>query len=236
MVSSDRPNARSANVVLNMSASFKLRVYWDVDRGFCSLAGRSDTAEPAKNLPVILFKTPGAWSQWLSRNGATSPGVWMRIAKKDTSLRTISYQEALELALCYGWIDGQKRSLDTESWLQKFTRRKARSIWSMVNRKKADELVRDGRMKKAGLAAIESAKANGRWDSAYDSHKHAKVPVDLELALKARPKAKQFFLSLNAQNRYAILFRLQTAKKPETRQRRLDKFMEMLEKHETLYP
>jgi uncharacterized protein YdeI (YjbR/CyaY-like superfamily) len=148
----------------------------------------------------------------------------------------VSYQEALEVALCYGWIDGQKKSFDEESWLQKFTPRGPKSIWSKINRAKALELIEKGRMQAAGLAAIEKAKENGRWEAAYDSHRTAAPPGDFETALNNSHKAKSFCATLNSQNRFAILFRIQTAKKPETRQKRIDQFIRMLEKHEKLYP
>jgi uncharacterized protein YdeI (YjbR/CyaY-like superfamily) len=194
------------------------------------------TWESKEALPVKLFKTPKAWEVWLARHGTASGGLWLRLAKKAAKLQSVSYPEALEVALCYGWIDGQKKSFDEESWLQKFTPRGSKSIWSKVNRAKALELIEQGRMREAGLAAIESAKANGRWEAAYDSQSTVKPPDDLEVALDKSPAARAFFAALNSQNRYAILFRIQTAKKPETRQKRITQFVQMLEKHEKLYP
>jgi len=189
-----------------------------------------------KDLPVRLFRNPKAWEAWLARHFNSSAGLWLRLAKKAAGLQSVSYPEALEVALCYGWIDGQKKSFDEESWLQKFTPRGPKSIWSKINRAKVLELIEKGRMRAAGLVAIERAKENGQWDAAYDSHRTATPPGDFEAALNKSPKAKAFFSTLNSQNRFAILFRIQTAKKPETRQKRIDQFIRMLEKHEKLYP
>ena len=187
-------------------------------------------------LPIKLFKSQQAWTTWLDKNHAKSEGVWLQIAKKAGNVKTVTYTEAVEVALCYGWIDGQGKGLDDSAWLQKFTPRGPRSIWSKINRQKAEELIASGRMQPAGLAAIERAKQNGRWDNAYDSHRTAGVPADLQAALDANAKAKAFFATLDSTNRYAILFRLQTAKKAETRARRIAQFVGMLEKHEKLYP
>jgi uncharacterized protein YdeI (YjbR/CyaY-like superfamily) len=189
-----------------------------------------------KDIPVRLFKTPKAWEAWLSKHFNASAGLWLRLAKRATDLQSVSYQEALEVALCYGWIDGQKKSFDEESWLQKFTPRGPKSIWSKINRAKALELIEKGRMRAAGLAAIEQSKENGRWEAAYDSHRTAAPPGDFKAALNKSLKASAFFATLNSQNRYAILFRIQTARKPETRRKRIDQFIRMLEKHEKLYP
>ncbi len=188
------------------------------------------------SLPVHLFKDAKAWETWLQKHLNPSAGLWIRIAKKSAKLQSVSYQETLEVALCYGWIDGQKRTYDEQSWLQKFTPRGPKSIWSKINRAKALELIRGGRMRSAGLGAIENAKKNGRWDTAYDSHGTAVLPSDFQTALNKSAKANAFFATLNSQNRYAILFRIQTAKKVETRQKRIQKFVQMLAKHEKLYP
>ena len=187
------------------------------------------------NIPVRLFKSWEDWTRWLDKNHAKSAGVWMKIAKNTGDLKSVSYAEALEIALCYGWIDGQKRSYDDSSWLQKFTPRGPRSIWSKINKAKAEKLIKNGQMKPAGLAAIERAKQTGQWDAAYDSHSTATVPDDFQAALNQNPKAKAFFATLDSTNRYAMLFRLQTAKKPETRARRIEQFIHMLEKHEKIY-
>lgn len=196
----------------------------------------SATGKPDLNMPMKMFKEQKAWDAWLARNHDTSAGLWLRLAKKGANLQSLSYGEALEAALCYGWIDGQKKRWDEASWLQKFTPRGPRSIWSKVNRAKALELVEQGRMQAAGLAAIERAKANGRWAAAYDSQRTARVPPEFEAALVQHPKAKAFFETLNSRNRYAILFRIQNAKKVETRQRHIDQFIRMLERNQKLYP
>jgi uncharacterized protein YdeI (YjbR/CyaY-like superfamily) len=186
--------------------------------------------------PVILFAQQQEWATWLDANHATSPGVWLRIAKKAADIDSVSYAEALETALCYGWIDGQKKAYDDSSWLQKFTPRGAKSIWSKINREKAQQLIERGQMKPAGLVAVERAKQDGRWDAAYDSSSSASVPDDFQAALDQHPRAKAFFATLNSANRYAILFRIQTAKKAETRTKRIEQFIRMLENREMLHP
>jgi uncharacterized protein YdeI (YjbR/CyaY-like superfamily) len=192
--------------------------------------------EANSNLPVQLFKDEKRWITWLDKNHFTSSGLWLRIAKKTAIVKSLSYAEALEVALCYGWIDGQKKTYDEATWLQKFTPRGPRSIWSTINREKAKELIKNGLMKPAGLKAIERAKENGRWEAAYDSQSKITLPDDLRAELDKNVKAKAFFDTLNSVNRYAILFRLQTAKKPETRKKRLRQFIDMLEKNEKLHP
>ncbi len=188
------------------------------------------------DLPVRLFKTDGAWEKWLARNGETSPGIWLRVAKKAAKLKSITISDALDVALCYGWIDGQSRSWDDESFVQRFTPRRKKSIWSKINRVKVTGLIESGRMQPAGHAAIEAAKADGRWDAAYDSPRTAEVPEDLQAELDANPDAKAFFATISSQNRYAILFRIQTAKKPETKSKRIKEFVGMLTRKETFYP
>jgi uncharacterized protein YdeI (YjbR/CyaY-like superfamily) len=192
--------------------------------------------EANSNLPVQLFKDEKRWVAWLDKNHLTSSGLWLRIAKKAGNVKSLSYAEALEVALCYGWIDGQKKTFDESTWLQKFTPRGPRSIWSTINREKAKELIKNGLMKPAGLKAIERAKENGRWEAAYDSQSKITLPDDLRIELDKNVKAKAFFATLNSVNRYAILFRLQTAKKAETREKRLRQFIDMLEKNEKLHP
>ena len=187
-------------------------------------------------LPVRLFKDDAAWEEWLAKQHAKSDGVWLRIAKTKSTLRTVSYAAALDVALCYGWIDGQKKTFDEATWLQKFTPRGKRSIWSKINREKVVLLIESGRMQLAGLEAVDRAKANGQWDSAYDSHRTAGVPDDLQRALDAHPKAKAFFATLNSANRYAILFRIQTVKRAETRAKKIEQFVATLERHEVLHP
>ncbi len=186
--------------------------------------------------PSLLFQSENDWSAWLDENHTTSPGTWLQISKKDSGIRSVSHAEALEVALCYGWIDGQRKKSSDEIWLQRFTPRGERSIWSKVNRAKALALIEAGRMQPAGIAAIERARKNGQWDSAYDAVAAAKIPDDLERELRNNKQAKAFFEQLSSQNRYAILFRLQTAKKPETRAKRLEKFVAMLARNETIYP
>ncbi len=186
-------------------------------------------------IPTLLFPKQKDWADWLRKNHAKSSGVWLKLAKKSSGSQSVSYAEALEIALCYGWIDGQKKSYDESFWLQKFTPRGAKSIWSKINKGKAGELIRSGRMKPAGLNAVERAKQNGRWDAAYDSPSVSTVPPDFQARLNKSAKAKAFFATLNSANRYAILFRIQTAKKAETRARKIEQFIEMLERKEKLH-
>ncbi|MDB5945453.1 MAG: putative periplasmic rane protein [Ramlibacter sp.] len=186
--------------------------------------------------PVLSFENEQAWAAWLAKHHATSTGVWLRLAKKSPAAQTLSHAQALEAALCQGWIDGQKKAGDDEHWLQRFTPRSARSIWSKVNRDKALALIDSGRMRAAGRKEVERARADGRWEQAYDSARTAAVPDDLQAALDRSSKARRFFATLDAANRYAILWRLQTAKKAETRSSRLDKFIGMLERGEKLHP
>ncbi len=194
------------------------------------------TGNVPTDIPVMLFERQQDWAAWLNKNHATTSGVWLMLAKKAAGITSVSYDEALEVALCYGWIDGQKKSYDESSWLQKFTPRKAKSIWSKTNREKAQQLIRSGKMKPTGLKEVERAKQDGRWDTAYDSPSRSTVPADFQAELDRNAKAKAFFATLNSQNRYAILFRIQTAKKAETRVKRIQQFVRMLEKKEKLYP
>ncbi len=183
----------------------------------------------------MVFETSADWRRWLERYHATSAGLWLRFARRAPGIKSLSHAEALEAALCYGWIDGQTRRLDEHYWIQKFVPRKPGSIWSRINRQNALKLIKQGRMKPAGLAAIEQAKKNGRWKAAYHSPSKASVPDDLRAALDKDPKAAAFFATLDSKNRYAILFRLQTAKKAETRAARLLRFVSMLRRGETLH-
>lgn len=185
---------------------------------------------------TLQFTTQEEWDAWLALNHASSLGVWLQLAKKASGAPSVSYGEAVEVALCYGWIDGQSKSHDDLSWLQRFSPRGPRSIWSKINREKAGQLIESGRMQPAGLAAVQQAKANGQWEAAYDSPATASVPDDLQAALEHNPEAREFFATLNSRNRYAILHRIQTAKKPETRAKRIAQFVEMLERGELLYP
>jgi uncharacterized protein YdeI (YjbR/CyaY-like superfamily) len=182
------------------------------------------------------FASASEWEAWLRANHATAPGVWIRFARKGSGVASVTYMEALQEALRFGWIDGQARSVDEAWYEQRFTPRRARSIWSKRNRGFAEALIAAGRMEPAGLAEVERAKADGRWDAAYDAPSTATVPDDLRAALDASPEAAAFFATLKGQNRYAILHRIQTARRPETRARRIERFVAMLERGETLYP
>ena len=186
--------------------------------------------------PTLHFDDAASWEHWLKKEHARATGVWMRIAKKGAEQPSVSHAQALEVALCYGWIDALKRNDGPHHWVQRFTPRSARSIWSKINRDKALALVAAGRMRAAGQREIDRAKADGRWDAAYDGGRAATVPPDLQAAFDADPKAKAFFATLDSSNRYAVLFRLQTAKKPQTRERRLRQFVEMLARGEMLHP
>jgi uncharacterized protein YdeI (YjbR/CyaY-like superfamily) len=181
------------------------------------------------------FKTRKDFAAWLEKNHKTSPALWVRIARKGSGIKSITYAEGVEVALCYGWIDAQKLPESKTTWLQRFMPRRPRSIWSKVNREKALALIANGQMTQAGIVEIERAKTDGRWEAAYDSQGGASVPPDFEEALERHPKAKAFFKSISAANRYAITWRLQTAKKAETRAKRMRTFIEMLEKGETLH-
>jgi uncharacterized protein YdeI (YjbR/CyaY-like superfamily) len=185
--------------------------------------------------PIRLFIAQDDWAAWLEKNHRKSEGLWLRLAKKDSELRSVTYAEALEIALCYGWIDGQKRGESDEAWLQRFLPRSKKSIWSKINREKATALIANGRMKGAGIEAVEAAKKDGRWDAAYDSPSGAKIPDDFQAALDANARAKKFFVELDGANRYAVLFRIQTVKKAETRARKIREFVEMLARHERIH-
>jgi uncharacterized protein YdeI (YjbR/CyaY-like superfamily) len=186
--------------------------------------------------PKLTFATQEEWEAWLENNGSTASGVWLRLAKKSAAEPTISYAQALESALCYGWIDGQKKAENEHYFVQRFTPRRARSIWSKINTAKAEALIASGRMRPAGLLEVDRAKGDGRWDAAYSSASTSTIPDDLQQALDANPKAREFFLTLNSTNRYAILFRIQTVKKAETRARKIAQYIEMLGKGEKLHP
>jgi uncharacterized protein YdeI (YjbR/CyaY-like superfamily) len=185
--------------------------------------------------PVKHFKSKQDWAAWLEKNHRKSAGLWLRLAKKGSRSRSVSYQEALEVALCYGWIDGQKRPETEETWLQRFVSRSSRSLWSKINREKALAFIASGEMKAAGLEAVLNAKKNGRWDAAYDSPSKAAVPGDFQAALDANARASAFFKTLDRANRYAVLWRIQTVKKAETRARKIDHFIGMLERKEKIH-
>jgi uncharacterized protein YdeI (YjbR/CyaY-like superfamily) len=188
------------------------------------------------DLPQQPFASEADWERWLEHNHAASAGLWIRMAKKDAGIDSVRYPEVLDCALCFGWIDGRREALDERYFLQRFTPRRAGSRWSQINRDKAERLIAVGRMRPAGLAEVERAKADGRWEAAYAGQRVSAIPDDLQRELDARPKAKAFFAELNSQNRYAITYRLQDAKKPETRAQRLAKFVAMLEAGERIYP
>jgi len=184
-------------------------------------------------LPTLPFESKKKFADWLAMNHDKSAGLWLKIAKKATGISTVTYAEALDVALCYGWIDGQKGSFDDKYFLQKFTPRRPRSIWSKINTEKVERLIASGEMKPSGLKAVEAAKQDGRWDAAYSSQKNIAVPEDFQSALNKNRKAKVFFESLTGSRRYSFLFRITTAKKVETREKRIRQFVEMLERGET---
>ncbi len=188
------------------------------------------------DLPILSFETQSSLEDWLKSNAASSAGVWLQIAKKGSGIASVSYDEAVESALCYGWIDSHKKTYDEKTWIQKFTPRGARSIWSKVNKDKAETLIAVGRMSEQGLKAIENAKQNGNWDNAYEPQSVASLPEDFAKELEQNSKAKAFYDMLNGQNKYAILFRIKNAKKQETRTKRIQQFISMLERGEKIYP
>ncbi|WP_308466207.1 YdeI/OmpD-associated family protein [Rathayibacter soli] len=185
---------------------------------------------------IVFCENADAWERWLHDQHASSDGIRLAIAKKGGTRPSVSYSEAVEVALCYGWIDGQVGRLNDDHYVQLFTPRRARSIWSKINREKATRLIESGRMQPAGLREIERARADGRWDAAYASHSTAEVPDDLAAALAASPAASAFFATLTSQNRFAILFRIGNVKRAETRARKIAEYVAMLERGETVYP
>jgi uncharacterized protein YdeI (YjbR/CyaY-like superfamily) len=199
-----------------------------------ALKAKTSTGVSAK-VPVRAFKDAKAWESWLAKNHGDAKGVWMRLAKKNSGAKSITYPEALEIALCYGWIDAQKRGESESAWLQRFMPRAKKSIWSKINTEKALALIASGRMTSAGLDEVVRAKRDGRWEAAYQPASTATVPADFEAELNKNPRARDFFKTISATNRYAILWRLQTAKKAEARTKRMRSFIEMLEKGETIH-
>jgi uncharacterized protein YdeI (YjbR/CyaY-like superfamily) len=187
-----------------------------------------------KDLPTRAFKSQKEWEAWLERNHETR-GVWLKFAKKSAGIPTVSYQEAVDVALCYGWIDGQNKSVDESYFVQRFTPRTSTSNWSKINRQKAERFIDEGRMRPSGLRAIEVARANGRWDKAYEGQREITMPDDFAKALKKNAKARKFFHTLSSRNRYAVLYRIHDAKKPETRARRIESFIAMLEEGQKIY-
>jgi uncharacterized protein YdeI (YjbR/CyaY-like superfamily) len=184
----------------------------------------------------LAFASAAAFEAWLAERHATSDGLWIKFAKKGSGVPTVVYAEAVEASLRYGWIDGQVKRLDDDYYVQRFTPRRARSRWSKINRAKAEALIASGAMEPAGLAEVERAKADGRWDAAYDAPSTATVPDDLRAALDREPAAGEFFETIDSNNRYAILHRIQEAKRPETRARRIETFVAMLSRGETIHP
>jgi uncharacterized protein YdeI (YjbR/CyaY-like superfamily) len=184
----------------------------------------------------MAFSDQSDFESWLEREHHNVDGLWIAIAKKDTQVPSVTHAQALEVALCFGWIDGQRRAHDEVHFLQRFTPRKARSPWSKINRAKAEALIDCDRMRPAGIAEVERARRDGRWDAAYEGAKSATIPADLQVELDADAEAAAFFESLSSQNRYSIIYRINQAKKPETRQRRIAKYLEMLQKQETIHP
>ena len=185
---------------------------------------------------MVSFASRAEWDAWLAAEHEKSSGVWLKLAKKGSGIESVSQAEAVEAALCYGWIDGQAQSIDENYWLQRFTPRTARSKWSKRNRARAIQLIERGEMKPVGLREVERAKSDGRWHAAYDAPSTATVPDDLRVELQRNPEAREFFASPDSRNRYAILHRIQDAKRPETRTRRIAKFVEMLNERQKLYP
>lgn len=195
------------------------------------MASRKQSAE----LPIVEFPDQAAWSAWLEVNHAQSDGVRLKFAKKGAPTTTVTFSEALETALCYGWIDGTINRLDEHFYSHRFTPRRSRSKWSQINCRNAEQLIAEGQMQSAGLAQVEAAKQDGRWDAAYEPQSRAAVPEDLRTALDENPKAKVFFETLKGANRYAVIYRINDAKRPETRAKRIASFVAMLADHKTLH-
>ena len=187
------------------------------------------------DLPIFPFANKKKWTDWLAKRHDKSSGVWLKLAKNDSGIASVTYDEAVESALCYGWIDGQKKGFDQKFWLQKFTPRGPKSIWSKINTEKVERLIKSGEMKLVGLKAVEAAKKDGRWAQAYESQKNISVPQDFQTALDKNKKAKAFFATLKNSERYSFLFRITTAKKAETRAKRIQQFVHMLEKNEKIH-
>jgi uncharacterized protein YdeI (YjbR/CyaY-like superfamily) len=190
---------------------------------------------PGEDAPPLSFRSAAAWRQWLDSEHATSKGVWLKIARRGGGEAGISYPEALLEALCFGWIDGQKRGLDTNHWLQRFSPRKPGSRWSKINTEHAAALIATGRMQAAGQREVDAARADGRWDAAYAGQRTIEVPADLAQALTANREAADFFATISSQNRYAILYRIEAVKRPETRARKIAQYVSMLAAHETIH-
>jgi uncharacterized protein YdeI (YjbR/CyaY-like superfamily) len=186
-------------------------------------------------LPTLAFASAKEWEAWLERHHATAPGVWIKLAKKGSGIPSVTYMEAVNVGLCYGWIDSQSKSLDDHQYVQRFTPRRARSPWSKINRAKAEEFIAQGKMRPAGMREVQAAQADGRWEAAYDGQRTIEVPPDLKKLLDKNAKAKRFFAALDSKNRYAVLHRIQQARKPETRARRIEQFVAMLAEGKKIY-
>jgi len=193
------------------------------------------SSEMRAGLPILAFADAGTFEDWFKRAPADSPGLWLRLAKDGSGHASLSKAEAIDAALCHGWIDGQLNPYDEDWWLIRFTPRKPQSKWSQKNRARAEQLIAEGRMAAAGLAAVDAARADGRWDAAYASASKAEIPPDLQEALDANPAAAAFFATLTGANRYAVLYRIGAVKRAETRARKIADFVAMLERHETLH-
>ena len=185
---------------------------------------------------MLSFSSAGEWWEWLELNHAKSDGLWIAIAKQDSGIESVRYPDVLDHAICFGWIDGRRERLDEERFLQRFTPRRSRSRWSRINREKAERLIESGLVRPAGVEEVEKARGDGRWERAYEPQRDAAIPDDLQRELDANPRAADFFAKLSAQNRYSILYRLGEARRAETRARRLDGFVAMLEAGETIHP
>ena len=185
---------------------------------------------------IVFFPTSGDWEHWLEENHRKPTGVWVRLLKKGKETDSLTYAQALDCALCFGWIDGQKAKLDDDSWLQYFTRRKGRSLWSQVNKEHVARLEAEGRMRDPGREAIAEARRSGQWDAAYQPTRSREIPPELAAAFETHPRAQAFFETLNSQNRFAFVFRVQSAKKAETKEKRVREFIQMLEEGRVFYP
>jgi uncharacterized protein YdeI (YjbR/CyaY-like superfamily) len=205
-------------------------------RRFGERGAKVSKAIKKAELEIIAFASPRLWEKWLAHNHSRSPGVWVRFFKKDSGRETVTYAQALDSALCYGWIDGQVKRFDDLSYLQRFTPRRSRSIWSKRNQEHVQRLTKEGRMKPAGLEQIRAAKHDGRWDAAYDPPSKMKLPDDFLCQISNNKKAKAFFATLNRANIYAIAWRIQTAKKPETREKRMKEILAMLAAGKQFHP
>jgi uncharacterized protein YdeI (YjbR/CyaY-like superfamily) len=190
---------------------------------------------PKSELPILQCESQSAWAAWLAEHHPAADGVWLKFAKKDSGVQTVTYAEAVEEGLCFGWIDGQTKAHDDKFWLQRFTPRRKRSRWSRINRDKAERLIESNRMQPSGLVQVEAARADGRWEAAYEPQRTATVPDDLKEALEQNPRANEFFSGLTGANRYAILYRINDAKRPQTRAKRIADYVAMCAEHSTLH-